>query len=166
MVSKEGKVAIAFVLVLAVAAAVLIGWYCWKKRRGSTSRSITMSDTKDTVQPVYDDESDSESDEENDTFGFDNLGMCGTTVNVHRCHSVSCDVCNPISNNHANGVYFIKAKTKEKKSKKVIEDIEEVDVEDVEEGIEGIEVEEEQEPRVSVSQSGIKGELESVEVEP
>lgn len=125
MVSKGGKVAIAFVVILLVAAA-LIGWYCWKKQR--TSRSAdNMSKDESTASPAHD--TDDEYEEDIEMFGFENLGAAHCGSDVHVCHSASCGACNPVSMYSDGAVCFIKAKNG---TKKVVEDIEEAKEEGVE----------------------------------
>jgi len=138
MVSKGGKVAIAFVVVLIVAAAFLIAWHCWKK--DTVSRCLPTFDEKDasTAPPVYEDTDDEY--EYNDKFAFDNLGASHCGSDVHACRSASCEACNPASPKDADSVFFIKSRN-ETKGDSSMKDIEE---EGIEQEVEQVEQEAEQ----------------------
>lgn len=128
MVSKGGKAGIAIAILFIVVVAILLG-YCWWKRQHSQTVSDdteknasakTLSSSccgcwkKKQPSPEVNDTFDSM---DNNNVSFENglqRPRSGPAVDVHVCHSASCEACNPISD-YSDGVTFIKTNAKTKR---------------------------------------------------
>ena len=99
MVSKGGKAAISVVVILIV-LATLAWWKRWYANR--SLRDLKSMSTEESQNHAEETGSYMTSD-------FNNLGLSHSKLNVHRCTSGACLVCNPPIKDDAPGVFFVKS---------------------------------------------------------
>jgi hypothetical protein len=126
MVSKGGKAGIAIAVLFIVTVAILLGYCWWKRQHSQTDNDDTEKNAstrtlsccgcwkKRQPSPEVNDTFDSM---DNNNVSFENgLQRPRSAVDVHVCHSASCEACNPISD-YSDGVTFVKTNAKTEKEK-------------------------------------------------